>query len=85
MRRNFVRGDMYIVWFEGFVYAYWEKFDLWRIVDCDFRQNGPIVKNEDFFFSISESFVEGSIIWGSHVGKRRRCVSSIPPSFQYSE
>ena len=47
MRRNFVRGDMYIVWFEGFVYAYWEKFDLWRIVDCDFRQNGPIVKNEE--------------------------------------
>ena len=52
------------------------------MVDCEFRQNGSSVKNEDF--SISESSMEGSILWGRHVGKRRRCVSSIPPSFQYS-
>ena len=67
-------------YFEGFVYTYWDKFDFWRIVDCKFRQNGSSVKNEDF--SVSESSMEGSIIWGSHVGKRRRCVSSIPSSFQ---
>ena len=29
-------------------------------IDCDFKQNGPSIKNEDF--SISESSMEGSII-----------------------
>ena len=52
------------------------------MVDCEFRQNGSSVKNEDF--SISESSMEWSIVWVSHVGKRRRCVSSIPSSFQYN-
>ena len=30
-------------------------------IDCGFKQNGFSVKNEDFF-SISESFMEGSIV-----------------------
>ena len=60
-------------YFEGLVYAYWKKYELWRAVDCGFRQNGSNVKNKDY--SISESFMEGSIVWGSQVGKRSKCVS----------
>ena len=52
-------------YFEGFVYAYWEKFNLWRIVDCGFRQNGLSIKNKDL--SISETSMERSVVWGSHV------------------
>ena len=69
-------------YFERLVYAYWKKYDLWRVVDHGFRQNGSSVKNKDY--SISESFMERSIIRGSHVGKRSRCVRSISLSFQYN-
>ena len=52
-------------YFEGFVYAYWEKFNLWRIVDYSFRQNGLSIKNKDL--SISETSMERSVVWESHV------------------
>ena len=40
------------------------------MVDGEFRQNGSSVKNEEF--SINESSMKGSILWGRHVGKRSR-------------
>ena len=66
-------------YFEGPLYADWKQYDLSRAVDCGFRQNGPSVKNKDY--SISESFMERSIVWGSHVRMRSRCESLIPSSF----
>ena len=69
-------------YFEGLVYVYWEKYDLWRAVDSGLRQNGSSDKNKDY--SIGESFMEGSIVWGSHVGKKSKWGSSTPSSFQYN-
>ena len=69
-------------YFEGLVYVYWEKYDLWKAVDSGLRQNGSSDKNKDY--SIGESFMEEPSVLGIHVGKRSRWESSIPSSFQYN-